>query len=499
MRRYLLSILLLVSPALARADTGTPRPLSPDATRSVGLERMWFTQLSLDRGRGRVAGIFMHVSGIQAHTVFQITHDGKRYVFSQRDRNAFGKEIGVEGAKKQADDKAQEIKKAQEDAGKADAEAPAIETFVVPKITLYATSERGGVHALDGETGRTIWTTSVGNPLYPTTPPAANDKFVGVCNGSTIYAIRADDGSVVWTRPAVGSPGAGPALTEEYMFVPMVSGQVETLLLEDPNRPMGIYKSFGRTMVQPVVSSNSVAWPTEDGNLYVGLAHTPGLRFRMKAADAIESAPAFLSPDKICATSADGYIYCLGEQKGNIIWRFTTGEPINHSPIALGNTVFAISERGAMYAIDVETVAERWVATGIRSYLAGNEKRLYCLDTRGNLAILDTATGSRLGGIPSVPCDVPVLNAQTDRILLVSSTGLVQCLRETNLPWPVVHYKIEPPQKTAKTQPKTGPKTDDKSLPPADTDPFGSPSGKSTSPPPAAGPDPFAEAAPAKP
>jgi hypothetical protein len=158
-----------------------------------------------------------------------------------------------------------------------------------------------------------------------------------------------------------------------------------------------------------------------------------------------------------------------------------------------------------MYAIDVATVGERWVATGIRSYLAGNEKRLYCLDTRGNLVILDTASGSRLGGISSVPCDVPVLNPQTDRILLVSATGLVQCLRETNLPWPVVHYKVEPQQKAAAKAPsKSGPKTDEKSSEPATTiDPFNAPS---PGPAPSAAPpaaDPFAEparpAAPAAP
>jgi len=456
----------------------------------VGLERAWFTQLGLDKGRGRLAGIFMHVSAIQSHTVFQISSDGKRFVFSQRDRDAFGKEIGVEGAKQAAESKAAEIKKALQDAGKADAEAPPVESFVVPKVTIYASSERGGVHAVDGETGRTLWMAAIGNPMYATSTPAANDKFVSVCNGSTLYVMRAGDGSVVWTKAMVGAPGAGPALTEDYVFIPMVSGQVESLALDKPKLPAGLYKSFGRTVLQPVVSSNSVAWTTEAGNLYVALAHAPGLRFRMKATDAIESAAAFLAPDKVFVTSIDGYIYCVGESKGNILWRFSTGEPIAHSPITLGSTVFAISERGNMFAIDVETANERWVAAGIANYLAGNEKRLYCLDIRGNLAILDAATGSRLGSVPSVPADTPFLNSQTDRIFLVNSTGLLQCLRETSLPWPVVHYQIEPQRKATIALPK---KPDEKSEQPKDNDPFGPAGGK----PAGSTTDPFAE--PAKP
>jgi outer membrane protein assembly factor BamB len=492
MRRIFPLILLLVCPALANAQLG-PGLVSPDAARQAGLERMWFTQLSLDRGRGRVSGMYMHVSPIQAHTVFQVKHDGKRYVFSERDRDAFRKEIGVETAKLQADEKAAEIKKALEEAGNV-APAPAVETYVVPKITLYASSERGMVHALDAETGRTLWATSVGNALYPTTAPAANDKHVGVCNGSTLYVMLAENGSVVWTRPAIGVPGAGPALTEEYIFIPMVNGQVESFLLDDPKRPVSVYKSFGRTMVQPVVSSNSVAWPTDTGNLYVSYAHGPGLRYRMKASDAINSPPALLD-DRVFVTSIDGYIYCLDEKKGHIHWRYTTGEPIVNSPVALGKMVFAISQRGNMYAIDVPSGAERWVAAGIKSYAAGNEKRLYCVDVRGDLVVLDNATGTRLGAIANVPNDIPIVNTQTDRIVLASGTGLVQCFREANLPFPVVHYHIEPQKKTAKPVPKAPGQKTDENAPPKEVDPFAPGARPAT---PAAG-DPFAEPPAAKP
>lgn len=499
MRRILALILVVCfCRAVAAIPPAATVLVSPQVARQVGLERMWYTQLALDRGRGRIAGMFMHVSATQSHTVFQIAHDGRRYVFSERDRNAFGKEIGVEGAKAEAEKKAEEIQKQLVTAGQAEAAAPVVEMIVVPKITLYASSERGAVHALDGETGRTLWTTSVGNALFPTMTPAANDKFVAVCNGSTLYVMQASDGAVIWSRSTMGSPGAGPAMTDDYVFIPMVNGQVESFLLEDPSRPVGRYKSFGRTMVQPVVSSNSVAWPTDAGDLYVSLAHGPGLRFRTKVSAAISAAPAFLAPDKMYVTSLDGYIYCLSEQKGNILWRFTTGEPIRHSPVALGSMVYAISMRGNMYAIDANSAAERWVVGGIRSYLAGNDKRLYCLDDRGDLAILDAMSGSRLATLTGVASDVPILNPQTDRIFLVTSTGFVQCLRETNHPWPVVHYQIEPQQKKAK-QSAASPdgKTEEKKEQVPNADPFGAPSEPAPSSP--VGPDPFGGPAPAAP
>src|SRR6478736_1335342 len=116
MRRLLLLVAIVCFfPSWASAQSGSAALVSPELARQVGLERMWYTQIGLDRGRGQVAGVCLHVSAIQSHTVFQISHDGRRYVFSQRDRDAFRKEIGVEGAQKEADSKIEEIKKQLQD------------------------------------------------------------------------------------------------------------------------------------------------------------------------------------------------------------------------------------------------------------------------------------------------------------------------------------------------------------------------------------------------
>src|SRR4051812_47652696 len=133
MRRILLLLALLLLPAAAHSQSASSALVSPEAARQVGLERMWFTQLSLDRSRGRVSGVAMHVSAISVHTVFQIVHQGHRYVFSERDRDAFRKEIGVEGAQKAAEEKAKAIQEEMTKLGKADAAAPTTEKFVVPK------------------------------------------------------------------------------------------------------------------------------------------------------------------------------------------------------------------------------------------------------------------------------------------------------------------------------------------------------------------------------
>ena len=73
---------------------------------------------------------------------------------------------------------------------------------------------------------------------------------------------------------------------------------------------------------------------------------------------------------------------------------------------------------------------------------------------------------------------MPVLNTQTDRIVLASSTGLIQSLRESSKPWPIVHYMIEPMRRQA---PRPLSKTSkakaemEAELAPTTSDPFNAP------------------------
>ena len=173
--------------------------------RQQGLERLWFAQLNLDSARGRVAGINQFISPSRLQTVYEILFDGRRYVFSERDRDAFGDMIGAAGAKQKAEQRLAQIKADLAAAGKPETDAPKIQMRVVPEITLYVTSERGMVHALDAETGRTRWSTTVGSSRYFTTEAAANDQYVAVVNGSTLYVLKADDGSLVWNRSVSGA------------------------------------------------------------------------------------------------------------------------------------------------------------------------------------------------------------------------------------------------------------------------------------------------------
>ena len=77
---------------------------------------------------------------------------------------------------------------------------PAHSTFVrwiLSRDQIVLLSNAGVVQLLDANTGQTLWTSDVGNPNYASLGPAANEEFVAIVNGSTLYLLDRHSGQMV--------------------------------------------------------------------------------------------------------------------------------------------------------------------------------------------------------------------------------------------------------------------------------------------------------------
>ena len=452
-----LVLCLALLPVVAQAQVHSVGVIDQATARRAGLERVWYTQLQFDPGQGRMAGLTQHVSASRAHTVIEILHAGRRFQFSERDLDPFGKPVGVEGAKKSAEKKLGELKdeltRLNPAAPPAADKLPVTTSHITPEITLCAASERGGVHLFDAETGRTLWSCMVGDASYPTTAAFANDDYVAVANGSTLYVLNALDGSLQWQRRLPSAPAGGPGISEDMIFITLVNGMMQAYKLEESKPPVKSFHSYGSPMGAPTVLHNSVSWATDRGHLYVGDVVTGEMQFRIEAKAPIQARAAYLAPartspkvmlpDRLVVTSQDGYVYCVDEFRGGILWRHSTGDRISQSPVIVNDLVYAVTDAGDLVLLDGEDGTEKWVISGIRGIISGNSDRLYCTDLVGGIAVLDAKTGSRIASLPVSSLDVRMVNYETDRIFIGNSSGLIQCLRETARYWPEVRSNLE--------------------------------------------------------
>jgi outer membrane protein assembly factor BamB len=322
---------------------------------------------------------------------------------------------------------------------------------------MVVQTDQSIIQALDAETGQTLWVTSVGKSSLPTTSAALNDKYVAVANGSKLYLLGIESGEPIWEKKLEGAPSAGPAMNSTRVYIPMLSGGIESYKLErkglldgEPTR----YFGKGASEVPPVASDERLMWATTAGYVVADDLDVSRDRIRFKTGGPV-SAPVAYWPPLLFAGSRDGYAYALRMTSGDQVWRFYAGGSIRHKPVAIKDAVYIVADSGGMSRLDAATGVEQWWAADITKFLAASPSRIYAADAVGRLLILDARSGSRLASLPTEAMTFKFTNITNDRLYLGTSTGLIQCVHEVGLASPDMHAaplkaeKPKPPMKPA--------------------------------------------------
>lgn len=374
----------------------------------------------------------------------------------------------------------------------------AVVRWILSRDHLFVLTNAGVVHAIDANTGQTLWITPVGNPDYPSLGPGANDSLVGLVNGSTLYLLDRASGRIVSERRLGGAPGAGPALGKQFVFTPLISGRMEGYALDESAERSWFYQSFGRALAPPLATPESIIWGTTAGYLYVGRVDEPGIRYRLQTFGEFLTQPAY-RPPLVFATTLDGETFAIDERKGELRWKYVTGYPTERAPAVVADRVYVSTEEPMLHAIDADTGLGRWEAPDISQFAAAGPSRVYGVDRFGTIHIVDRSTGASVGRILTGGTLTALVNDQTDRLYLISNTGLVQCLHEIGADAPTYYY--DRPAEESPTAPgepayrgdgepattPSRPSDESRPLPPAEDDPFAAPAAESDFD------DPFAE------
>ena len=80
---------------------------------------------------------------------------------------------------------------------------------------LYAQTSTASVHAIDAETGKTLWSKQIGLPNHPSMPPDAKGDLLAVINGSRLYVVNRFNGDLLYEKEIKDAPGGGPALSSQ--------------------------------------------------------------------------------------------------------------------------------------------------------------------------------------------------------------------------------------------------------------------------------------------
>lgn len=403
------------------------------AAELAGLERVWRAQATLNTALGQVNRVKLHLSKKHFTYFFGVTHGDQTITFNSRTLDRFGEPIGREAAARLADIEQRVLKSKGIEATLAERK--------VPDVTILLQTSRGVIQGIDAESGRTLWVMSAGNPNYPSLGPAADDDYAAMINGSTLYVYNLAEGKVAWSRRLDSAPIAEPIITDGRIFVPLLRGVVLGFDLGQTTKHATSMTSIGRPVTSPTSTNVTLSWGTDRGFLYVANPRTSKPLFRLEASDLLTGSAVSAPDDLLIAASRDGYVYAVGETIGEIVWRFSLGNPIDQPVVVIGEHAYVTTTIGQLFSLSTNVGAVEWIATGVDRVLASSGTRLYCAGHRGGMVVIDIESGSRLG-TAAVNTDGAITNMINDRVYLTTSSGAIACLREPQNVDQIFHVDI---------------------------------------------------------
>lgn len=435
------TVLLLCSVGLSQvcaplllAEQPSGAQVSEAQINRHGLTRAWTAQVAMDASSSELKHVVLFVDRTRSYTVHEITYDNRKEYISERDIDANGELLGVEGAKKKLDYRLLFIK----------SKKPVVTATVVPETILVCVTSRGMVHVIDAETGRTRWSRLVGNPRFDTLAPAVTENQIGIVCGNNLHLVRTVDGLPLKTIKLSHVAMAGPVISEGWAYIPRIDGTMDWYPVGEQTKLASYFRGTGHLESQASVHPGYVTWMTEKGYLYGLNAFTQKVQFEIKLTGKPVGPPQYAGDYKIIAATRAGYVACIDLRTSTVLWRYSTGEPMVHQPIVAGEFVYATNTTGLITklhlstGVNIATGDVAWTATGVKELLAYANGRLYGISTLGELVAVDPESGAITDRIlVNQQDELNVFNPISNRLILANQRGLMQSLRPSSQMFPV--------------------------------------------------------------
>lgn len=279
--------------------------------------------------------------------------------------------------------------------------------------TLFAADERGRLAAFDADNGDRQWQVDLDVPVSSALTAVAGDIYLGTRNGE-VLALSQRDGSVRWRASVPSEILAAPQPNQQLLVVQSVDGNVTALdrasgeerWRYSASRPSLTLRGTGTpTVIEPVTFAgfangrlvtldNSSGLPLWERRIAVAQGRSDIDRLVDLAAQPV------LTPDgRLFVTSFNGRLAALEATRGEPLWAIDFSS--YHTPVLVGDFLFAVNEAGHIHALDANNGSEIWRNTDLEgrniTFPAFADGNLVFGDFEGYLHLIDARSGEIVG------------------------------------------------------------------------------------------------------
>lgn len=282
---------------------------------------------------------------------------------------------------------------------------------------VYVADGGGGVTAFDAATGSQRWTITLGSAAN--TSPAVGGGLVVVGDAAgEIIALDTRDGTKRWTFNTAGEIRSSAAIVDGVVYDASTEGHLYALDLATGVKRWA-FDAGGPVSRTAAVDSGTV-YVGADGGVVNAVDASTGIRRWQRVLGPGQVASLAAANGVVVAASglddsANAHIlFALDAATSDERWRFSTTSGDQLIIGAVGQeSVFAPSDDGNVYALDVGTGARRWqfgnhgvlgspdaLAAGVL-YVAGGDRAIYAVDEHTGVQLWQqVVTGQP--GVPAV-------------------------------------------------------------------------------------------------
>jgi outer membrane protein assembly factor BamB len=218
-----------------------------------------------------------------------------------------------------------------------------------PQTLIFAQTSAAQLHALDGESGKLLWSSSLGPATGQATDVAVSSKAVFASNANELIALDRGTGRFLWRQILPAPVASGVTATENEVMVGMTNGQVIAYGIEyggeeerfrPKEGPPGGFEwawaTTGPVTSRPITSPYVVAFASSGGKLYAARLDKPEILHRSSQLGGLEANMGAFGTgpaSTLYVPSLDNSLYAINLFTGEHDWVFPSGAPILSQPL----------------------------------------------------------------------------------------------------------------------------------------------------------------------
>ncbi len=230
-----------------------------------------------------------------------------------------------------------------------------------PGPTLPSAMYTGGtddfLYALRPQDGSVLWKFQAKDWMN-SRPVVGNGVVYAGSNDHSLYALRSTNGAVLWQFQTGGKVVSWPLLVNNVLYFGSWDGSVYALQA-DTGSVLWSYQTGGLISSPTQVANGVVYIGSSDHNLYALQASTGKLLWSFQTGADV-AALATVSDEVVYVGSGDHFLYALRVADGSELWRYQTGGAIYSSPEIVDGVIYIGSSDHFIYALRVSDHSVLW-------------------------------------------------------------------------------------------------------------------------------------------